>query len=71
MVPLQEVACILIALLAVLLLLVKIFQDKINRKLAEQVQRLIRINGARTIKWDHQGRGCNMECIPENPKQES
>ena len=60
MVPLQEVACILIALLAVLLLLVKIFQDKINRKLAEQVQRLIRINGARTIKWDHTARGWSV-----------
>ena len=71
MVPLQEVAYILIALLAVLLLLVKIIQDKINRKLAEQVQRLIRINGARTIKWDHTPRGCVMECLPENPKQES
>ena len=69
MVPLQEVACILIALLAVLLLLVKIFQDKINRRLAEQVQRLIRLNGTRTSKWDNQERGCNMECIPENTQQ--
>ena len=71
MVPLQEVAYILIALLAVLLRLVKIIQDKINRKLAEQVQRLIRINGARTIKWDHTPRGCVMECLLEKPKQES
>ena len=69
MVPLQEVACILIALLAVLLFIVKLFQDKINRRIAEQLQRIIRLNGTGTSKWDNQERGSNLECIPENTQQ--
>ena len=66
MVPLQEVACILIALLAVLLFIVKLFQDKINRRIAEQLQRIIRLNGTGSSQWDNQERGSDLECIPEN-----
>ena len=42
MLLLQQVAYILIAFVAILLLLVKIILDRVNRKLREHIQRLIR-----------------------------